>query len=103
MVTDCLRQPDSLPHAFAISRHSSQGGFGHADAFQGLMSEADGLAIVETMETQRVVDERKPCDPFWERVELCTVSNPTKQLLRSSGRNSKHGDASFSRMDQSRH
>ena len=55
MMTNRLRQPNPLPHAFAVARDFSECGFGHADAVERFMGETKRFLIIQSMQPQGVV------------------------------------------------
>ena len=83
-----LREPDALPHAFAVAGRFAVGRIAQAHAIDRLPCEFSSHSASSIAEEPQIgVDELIAGQPFGERIELRAVADKLKQLFRLDRRN----------------
>src|SRR6185295_1526818 len=80
-VRDCLRKPDSLAHAFAVSPDLQVGRIQKIDSMQCLPCQILSVLLWKAVDSQIRVDELKACQRAREGIELRAVADLAKEDL----------------------
>src|SRR5580693_2377208 len=102
MMSNGLREANTLAHAFAVAGDFAAGDLRHSGALEGLVRKLDGLVVGKAVEAQRPINKIVSIRPRREGVKLRAVTYLAKELNGLLGSKAEDINRAPRRLDQAR-